>query len=64
MLYFVDDPPETIRFYHSLLKNNGRLMIIIEKSKLILIYFIHFVCHIQMSNYMVLQNRIKLLDFY
>ncbi|XP_026233010.1 histamine N-methyltransferase-like [Anabas testudineus] len=33
MLYFVDDPPETIRFYHSLLKNNGRLMIIIEKSK-------------------------------
>ncbi|KAF3695047.1 Histamine N-methyltransferase A [Channa argus] len=32
MLYYVDNLAETIRFYHSLLKNNGRLMIIIEKA--------------------------------
>ncbi|XP_029967936.1 histamine N-methyltransferase A-like [Salarias fasciatus] len=30
MIYYVDDLDETIKFYHSLLKENGRLMIIIE----------------------------------
>lgn len=34
MLYYVDDLTETIKFYHSLLKNNGRLMIVIETGKL------------------------------
>lgn len=34
MLYYVDNLAETIKFYHSLLKNNGRLIIIIEKGKL------------------------------
>uniref|UniRef100_A0A4W6DEX8 Histamine N-methyltransferase n=1 Tax=Lates calcarifer TaxID=8187 RepID=A0A4W6DEX8_LATCA len=32
MLYYVDDLTETIKFYHSLLKNNGRLMIVIETA--------------------------------
>ncbi|XP_034741963.1 histamine N-methyltransferase-like [Etheostoma cragini] len=30
MIYFVDNLASTIKFYHSLLKNNGRLMIIVE----------------------------------
>lgn len=30
MIYYVDDLADTIKFYHSLLKNNGRLMIIVE----------------------------------
>ncbi|XP_054643508.1 histamine N-methyltransferase-like isoform X1 [Dunckerocampus dactyliophorus] len=32
MLYYVDDLTKTIKFYHSLLKNNGMLMIIIESA--------------------------------
>ncbi|XP_061548350.1 histamine N-methyltransferase-like [Phycodurus eques] len=32
MIYFVDDPTETIKFYHSLLNKNGMLMIIVEKA--------------------------------
>uniref|UniRef100_A0A3Q3K3Y0 Histamine N-methyltransferase n=1 Tax=Monopterus albus TaxID=43700 RepID=A0A3Q3K3Y0_MONAL len=32
VLYYVDDLAETIRFYHSLLKNNGMLMIITETA--------------------------------
>ncbi|XP_061698485.1 histamine N-methyltransferase-like [Syngnathoides biaculeatus] len=32
MIYFVDDLTETIRFYHSILKKNGTLLIIIEKT--------------------------------
>lgn len=32
MLYYVNDLGQTIKFYHSLLKNNGRLMIIIEAA--------------------------------
>ncbi|XP_054643510.1 histamine N-methyltransferase-like isoform X2 [Dunckerocampus dactyliophorus] len=34
MLYYVDDLTKTIKFYHSLLKNNGMLMIIIESDVL------------------------------
>ncbi|XP_078117694.1 histamine N-methyltransferase-like [Sander vitreus] len=30
MIYFVDNLADTIKFYHSLLKKNGRLMIIVE----------------------------------
>lgn len=30
MIYYVDDLAGTIKFYHSLLKDNGRLMIIVE----------------------------------
>ncbi|XP_023280623.1 histamine N-methyltransferase A-like isoform X1 [Seriola lalandi dorsalis] len=33
MIYYVNNLAETIKFYHSLLKNNGRLMIIIETAK-------------------------------
>nr|XP_046260171.1 histamine N-methyltransferase-like [Scatophagus argus] len=33
MIYYVDDLASTIKFYHSLLKNNGILMIIIEAEK-------------------------------
>lgn len=33
MVYYVDDLEETVKFYHSLLKKNGRLMIIIETGK-------------------------------
>lgn len=33
MIYYVDNLASTIKFYHSLLKNNGRLMIIIEAGK-------------------------------
>ncbi|XP_058479210.1 histamine N-methyltransferase A-like [Solea solea] len=32
MIYYVDDLAETIKFYHSVLKNNGRLMIILETA--------------------------------
>lgn len=32
MIYYVDNLANTIKFYHSLLKNNGRLMIIIEAA--------------------------------
>ncbi|XP_072253399.1 histamine N-methyltransferase-like [Leuresthes tenuis] len=32
MIYYVENLPETIKFYHSLLKNNGRLMIIVEST--------------------------------
>ncbi|XP_039673041.1 histamine N-methyltransferase A-like isoform X2 [Perca fluviatilis] len=32
MIYYVDNLADTIKFYHSLLKNNGRLMIIIEAA--------------------------------
>ncbi|XP_041807331.1 histamine N-methyltransferase A-like [Chelmon rostratus] len=32
MIYYVDNLANTIKFYHSLLKSNGRLMIIIEAS--------------------------------
>lgn len=34
MIYYVDSLNDTIKFYHSLLKNNGTLMIIIEIGKL------------------------------
>ncbi|KAJ0069997.1 hypothetical protein NL108_000235, partial [Boleophthalmus pectinirostris] len=30
MIYYVDDLASTIEFYHGLLKENGRLMIIVE----------------------------------
>ena len=33
MIYYVDNLTDTIKFYHSLLKDNGRLMIIVEMSK-------------------------------
>lgn len=33
MIYYVDDLKSTIEFYHGLLKNNGRLMIIVEARK-------------------------------
>ncbi|XP_030614613.1 histamine N-methyltransferase A-like [Archocentrus centrarchus] len=33
MIYYVENLCETIKFYHSLLKANGRLMIIIETAK-------------------------------
>lgn len=33
MLYYVDNLADTIKFYHSLLKDNGRLMIINEVGK-------------------------------
>uniref|UniRef100_A0A3Q4ARX5 Histamine N-methyltransferase n=1 Tax=Mola mola TaxID=94237 RepID=A0A3Q4ARX5_MOLML len=32
MIYYVDNLTNTIKFYHSLLKDNGRLMIIVEMS--------------------------------
>ncbi|KAM3607901.1 uncharacterized protein V6R79_015940 [Siganus canaliculatus] len=32
MIYYVENLASTIKFYHSLLKNNGRLMIIIEAA--------------------------------
>uniref|UniRef100_UPI0037E94F4D histamine N-methyltransferase-like n=1 Tax=Semicossyphus pulcher TaxID=241346 RepID=UPI0037E94F4D len=32
MIYYVDNLSNTIKFYHSLLKNNGRLMIIVEAA--------------------------------
>ncbi|XP_017276108.1 histamine N-methyltransferase-like [Kryptolebias marmoratus] len=32
MIYYVDNMAETIKFCHSLLKNNGRLMIIVEAA--------------------------------
>ncbi|XP_037542045.1 histamine N-methyltransferase A [Nematolebias whitei] len=32
MIYYVDNLSETIKFFHSLLKNNGRLMIIVESG--------------------------------
>ncbi|XP_074515859.1 histamine N-methyltransferase-like [Sebastes fasciatus] len=32
MIYFVDNLDDTIKFYHSLLKNNGRLMIIVAEA--------------------------------
>ncbi|XP_077584459.1 histamine N-methyltransferase-like [Stigmatopora nigra] len=32
MMYYVDNVTETIKFYHNILKKNGRLMIIIEKA--------------------------------
>ncbi|XP_054471913.1 histamine N-methyltransferase A-like isoform X2 [Anoplopoma fimbria] len=32
MIYYVDNLADTIKFYHSLLKNNGRLMIIVEAA--------------------------------
>ncbi|XP_068428992.1 histamine N-methyltransferase A-like [Clinocottus analis] len=32
MIYFVDDFGDTIKFYHSLLKNNGMLMIVIDST--------------------------------
>ena len=33
MIYYVENLTETIKFYHSLLKDNGTLMIIVEMSK-------------------------------
>ncbi|RVE57735.1 hypothetical protein OJAV_G00202170 [Oryzias javanicus] len=33
MIYYVENLEETIKFYHSLLKNNGRLMIIVEAAQ-------------------------------
>lgn len=33
MIYYVDDLADTMKFYHSLLKSNGRLMIIVEAEK-------------------------------
>lgn len=33
MMYYVDNLEETVKFYHSLLKKNGRLMIIIETGE-------------------------------
>lgn len=33
MIYYVDDLADRIKFYHSLLKSNGRLMIIVEASE-------------------------------
>ncbi|XP_074478668.1 histamine N-methyltransferase-like isoform X3 [Sebastes fasciatus] len=32
MIYYVDNLADTIKFYHSLLKNNGRLMIIVSTA--------------------------------
>ncbi|KAK1903340.1 Histamine N-methyltransferase A [Dissostichus eleginoides] len=32
MIYYVDNLADTIRFYHSMLKNNGRLMIIVAAT--------------------------------
>ncbi|KAM9347760.1 histamine N-methyltransferase A-like [Symphorus nematophorus] len=32
MIYYVDNLADTVKFYHSLLKNNGRLMIIVEAA--------------------------------
>uniref|UniRef100_A0A3P9LZZ2 Histamine N-methyltransferase n=1 Tax=Oryzias latipes TaxID=8090 RepID=A0A3P9LZZ2_ORYLA len=32
MIYYVESLEKTLKFYHSLLKNNGRLMIIVEKT--------------------------------
>lgn len=40
MIYYVENLCETISFYHSLLKANGRLMIIVEAGKLNLILII------------------------
>lgn len=33
MIYYVEDLADTIKFYHGLLKNNGRLMIIVEAGR-------------------------------
>ncbi|XP_029315318.1 histamine N-methyltransferase-like [Cottoperca gobio] len=33
MIYYVDNLADTIKFYHRLLKNNGRLMIIVEAAE-------------------------------
>lgn len=33
MIYYVDDLAGTIKFYHSLLKNNGRLIIILDSGE-------------------------------
>lgn len=33
MLYYVENLTDTIKFYHNLLKSNGRLMIIIEAGR-------------------------------
>lgn len=35
MLYYLDNVADVISFYHSLLKENGRLMIIYEAGKYI-----------------------------
>lgn len=40
MIYYVNNLDETIKFYHSLLKNNGALMVIIEAGKKTLNHFI------------------------
>lgn len=37
MIYYVDDFAETVKFYHSLLKENGRLMIVLEAGKFVII---------------------------
>lgn len=33
MIYYVEDMSETISFYHSLLKENGRLMILLAARR-------------------------------
>lgn len=43
MIYYVDSLDETIKFYHSLLKNNGRLMIIVEAGKPLKVHEIVFI---------------------
>lgn len=42
MIYYVDNLSTTIKFYHSLLKNNGRLMIINEAGKFSVYRFLPF----------------------
>lgn len=35
MIYYVDDFADTVKFYHGLLKENGRLMIVLEAGKFV-----------------------------
>lgn len=49
MLYYVDNLADNIKFYHSLLKKNGRLMIIIEAGEQNFILPMHFTSFTQAS---------------
>lgn len=33
MIYYVDDFADAVKFYHGLLKENGRLMIVLEAGE-------------------------------
>lgn len=35
MIYYADDFVEMVKFYHGLLKGNGRLMIVLEAGKFV-----------------------------